>query len=306
MGLVVAGFVFILTLGFVALWYTGTYGKDAVIRNRLTGIKDTQTEDWDNPLSLPFRVRVVKPFEDKIILFVSSLLPVNVRASVDRKLSQAGNPRGMRSAAFIAAAGIGSISAGILTLVVTLFVGVGPLRSLGYAIGAGVLIVLVSALWLYTSARNRVRLIERELPDAIDLLVVSVEAGLGFDQAMSKITERMKGPLAEEFAKALQEMKLGKQRNIALRDLARRTGSQTLSTFVAMIVQATQMGVSIGRVLRIQSDSQRRERRQKAEELAMQAPIKMLFPLVFCIFPALFVVILGPGVIQIYQTLLKR
>jgi len=305
-GLVVAGFVFILTLGFVALWYTGTYGKDAVIRNRLTGIKDTQTEDWDNPLSLPFRVRVVKPFEDKIILFVSSLLPVNVRASVDRKLSQAGNPRGMRSAAFIAAAGIGSISAGILTLVVTLFVGVGPLRSLGYAIGAGVLIVLVSALWLYTSARNRVRLIERELPDAIDLLVVSVEAGLGFDQAMSKITERMKGPLAEEFAKALQEMKLGKQRNIALRDLARRTGSQTLSTFVAMIVQATQMGVSIGRVLRIQSDSQRRERRQKAEELAMQAPIKMLFPLVFCIFPALFVVILGPGVIQIYQTLLKR
>ncbi len=306
MGLVVAGFVFILTLGFVVLWYVAAYGKDAVIRSRLTGIKDVQTEDWDNPLSLPFRVRVIKPFEDKIILFVSSLLPVNVRASIDRKLSQAGNPRGMRSGAFIAVAGIGALSASILTFLVCLFVRVGPLRSLGYSLGAGVLIVLISVLWLYTSARNRVRLIERALPDAIDLLVVSVEAGLGFDQAMSKITERMKGPLAEEFAKALQEMKLGKQRNIALRDLARRTGSQTLSTFVAMIVQATQMGVSIGRVLRIQSDSQRRERRQKAEELAMQAPIKMLFPLVFCIFPALFVVILGPGVIQIYQTLLKR
>ncbi|MDP2859995.1 MAG: type II secretion system F family protein [Bacillota bacterium] len=180
------------------------------------------------------------------------------------------------------------------------------LRTIVYSLGLGVLVVLIFVVWLYSSALKRVRRIERALPDAIDLLVVSVEAGLGFDQAMSKMTERMKGSLAEEFAKALQEMKLGKQRHVALRDLARRTGSQTLSTFVAMIVQATQMGVSIGRVLRIQSDSQRRERCRRAEELAMQAPTKMLFPLVFCIFPALFVVILGPGVIQIYETLIKR
>ena len=306
MGLVFAGFVFILTFGFVMLWYLATYGKDAVIRSRLSGIKDTQTEDWDNPLSLPFSLRVVKPFEDKIILFVSSLLPVNVKARIDRKLSQAGNPRGMRSGAFIAVTSVGALSVSTLALLAGLFTGAGPVRPLAYSAGSGLLVILVTVMWLYTSARNRVRKIERALSDAIDLLVVSVEAGLGFDQAMSKITERMKGPLAEEFGKALKEMSLGKQRHVALRDLARRTGSQTLSTFVAMIVQATQMGVSIGRVLRIQSDSQRRERRQKAEELAMQAPIKMLFPLVFCIFPALFVVILGPGVIQIYQTLLQR
>jgi len=305
-GLVVAGFVFILAFCFIMLWYLATYGKDAVIRNRLSGIKDTQTEDWDNPLSLPFRVRVIKPFEDKVILFVSSLLPVNVKASIDRKLSQAGNPRGMRSGAFIAVTSLSALSLMALVLLISLWIGAGVLRSLAYSLGTGVLVVLFAVLWLDTSASSRVRRIERALPDAIDLLVVSVEAGLGFDQAMSKITERMNGPLAEEFAKALQEMKLGKQRHIALRDLARRTGSQTLSTFVAMIVQATQMGVSIGRVLRIQSDSQRRARRQKAEEMAMRAPIKMLFPLVFCIFPALFVVILGPGMIQIYQSLIKR
>jgi tight adherence protein C len=305
-GLVVAGFVFILAFCFIMLWYLATYGKDAVIRTRLSGIKDTQTEDWNNPLSLPFRVRVIKPFEDKVILFVSSLLPVNVKASIDRKLSQAGNPRGMKSGAFIAVTSLSTLSLTVIALLIGLWIGAGVLRTIAYSLGLGVLVVLIFVVWLYTSASGSVKRIERALPDAIDLLVVSVEAGLGFDQAISKITERMKGPLAEEFAKALQDMKLGKQRHVALRDLARRTGSQTLSTFVAMIVQATQMGVSIGRVLRIQSDSQRRERRQRAEELAMQAPIKMLFPLVFCIFPALFVVILGPGVIQIYETLMKR
>jgi hypothetical protein len=149
-GLVVAGFVFILSFSFIMLWYLATYGKDAVIRNRLSTIKDTQTEDWDNPLSLPFRVRVIKPFEDKVILFVSSLLPVNLKASVDRKLAQAGNPHGMRSGAFIAVSCLSALFLTLLTLFISLWVGAGVLRTLAYSLGAGVAVILISMLWLYT------------------------------------------------------------------------------------------------------------------------------------------------------------
>ena len=152
------------------------------------------------------------------------------------------------------------------------------------------------------SDRRQVQ-IQKSLPDTLDLLCVSVEAGLGFDAAVAKVVEKSTGPLAEEFGRLLQEIRMGKPRRAALKDMAHRSQVEDLSTFITAIIQADQLGVSIGNVLNIQSQEMRRKRRQRAEEAAMKAPIKMLFPLIFFIFPALFVVLLGPALIQIMEAL---
>jgi tight adherence protein C len=136
------------------------------------------------------------------------------------------------------------------------------------------------------------------LPDVLDLLTVSVEAGLGFDQAVVKVIEKFKGPLAEEFHRTLQEVRMNKPRREALRALADRVGIDDLTAFIAALIQADQLGVSIAKVLRIQSDQMRIKRRQRAEEQAQKASIKMLFPLIFFIFPAMFIVLLGPAVLS--------
>ena len=141
--------------------------------------------------------------------------------------------------------------------------------------------------------------IRRVLPDTLDLLTVSVEAGLGLDGAMQKVVEKLRSPLSDEMVRALQEMRIGKLRVEALRNMAKRARVQELTTFVAAICQADQLGVSIAHVLKVQSDTLRTVRSQKAREAASKLPVKMLFPLVFCIFPALFVIILAPGVINI-------
>jgi tight adherence protein C len=133
----------------------------------------------------------------------------------------------------------------------------------------------------------------------LDLLTVSVEAGLGFDQALLKIVEKTKGPLTEECIRVLHEIRIGKARRDALREMGKRTGVEDLQTFVAAIIQADQLGVSIGNVLRIQSRQLRQKRRQKAEEKAQKAPVKMLIPMILFIFPSLFILLLGPGVLQL-------
>ena len=136
-------------------------------------------------------------------------------------------------------------------------------------------------------------------PDALDLLTISVEAGLGFDAALAKVVEKMSGPLIDEFRQALAEVRMGRTRRDALRDVATRADDQSLTNFIGAIVQAEQLGVPIAKVLQIQSQQLRIVRRQRAEEAAAKAPIKMLFPMVGCIFPTLFIVILGPAVITV-------
>ena len=141
------------------------------------------------------------------------------------------------------------------------------------------------------------------IPDALDLLTISVRAGLGFDAALGKVVEKLQGPLSDEFRRALAEVRVGKARRDALRDIVPRTEVAPLTNFIGAIIQAEQLGVSISKVLQVQSEQLRIERRQRAEEQAAKAPIKMLFPLVGCIFPSLFIVILGPALILIVQNL---
>ncbi len=151
--------------------------------------------------------------------------------------------------------------------------------------------------------KKRQKAILMMIPDALDLLTISVRAGLGFDAALGKVVEKLKGPLSDEFRRALAEVRVGKARREALRDIVARTEVVPLTNFIGAIIQAEQLGVSISKVLQVQSEQLRIERRQRAEEQAAKAPIKMLFPLVGCIFPSLFIVILGPAIILIVQNL---
>ena len=147
--------------------------------------------------------------------------------------------------------------------------------------------------------RSRRETIRAELPDALDLLAVSVEAGLGFDGAVTKLTEHMDGPLIDEFALMLSEIRVGETRSVALRKMAERVDAVEVSNFVRAVVQAEQLGISLGRILRVQANDTRNRRQAAAEEKAMKAPIKMLFPTVFFIFPAMFIIILGPAMLHI-------
>jgi tight adherence protein C len=163
----------------------------------------------------------------------------------------------------------------------------------------GVLGFMAPTFVLNAKVRSRQAAVAAELPDALDLLSVSVEAGLGFDGAVQKLTEHMKGPLIEEFELALGEMRIGESRQEALKKMAERSASPEMASFVRAIIQADQLGISLGRILRIQAGDTRLKRQLLAEEKAMKAPIKMLFPTVAFIFPAMFIVILGPAFLNL-------
>jgi tight adherence protein C len=153
-------------------------------------------------------------------------------------------------------------------------------------------------------ARARQRAIQKQLPDVMDLLTISVEAGLGFDAAMAQVTKNVPGSLSEEFSRLLQEVQIGVSRADAFRHLGDRTDVPELQSFVLSMIQADLFGVSIANVLRAQSRELRQKRRQRAEEIAQKIPVKLLFPMIFLVLPSLFIVILGPGAIKIYHQLL--
>ena len=218
----------------------------------------------------------------------------------------AGNPGDIRVADWLGIKAIGAIAGAIL-----FFVLFGVIGILGFPFFIGVLFGVIGGFfgytipefWLGGRIKKRQKAILLMIPDALDLLTISVRAGLGFDAALSKVVEKLPGPLSVEFRRALAEVRVGKARRDALRDIIPRTEVAPLTNFIGAIVQAEQLGVSISKVLQVQSEQLRIERRQRAEEQAAKAPIKMLFPLVGCIFPSLFIVILGPAIILIVLNL---
>jgi len=211
-------------------------------------------------------------------------------AKLRRQLTLAGNPGDLKPQEFI----VLKLTICALTLVAGFLLPISFLNVVILAAAAW----LAPELYLHEKIKNRQLAITLAIPDVLDLLTVSVEAGLGFDAAVAKVIEKVEGPLADEFRRMLYEMRIGRSRREALRDLSERTGVPYLQNFASAVIQADQLGVSISKVLRIQSQEIRRQRRQKAEEEAMKAPIKMLLPLVALVFPSLFIVLLGPAILQ--------
>jgi tight adherence protein C len=247
---------------------------------------------------LPFSQRVLSPLGDRLAGWTLKLHPKTTVDGVSARLLAAGLGRKISPTTFLAfksALALGGLVLGAL------FGGAaaGPGGVLFAAIALAGIGFIAPDFVVSGKARSRKDRIRAELPDALDLMAVSVEAGMGFDGALSKLTEHMQGPLSDEFALTLGEIRIGESRQDALKKLSDRTNTPELSSFVRSIIQADQLGISLGRILRVQATDSRLKRQAAAEEKAMKAPIKMLFPTVLFIFPAMFLVILGPAFLNL-------
>ncbi|MFB0533955.1 MAG: type II secretion system F family protein [Anaerolineae bacterium] len=254
-------------------------------------------------LSQPFSQRVIKPLIQGSAQFIGRFAPQRNIEEIRHKLELAGRPYGWGPTEFLGVRGLAGILLATMTfLLLTLTGQYLPKRFLATLVAGGLGFYLLPTLWLLSKIRARQDKLVKALPDALDLLTISVEAGLGFDAAMSKVAEKWENELSMAFNRVIQEIQMGKLRREALRDMADRMDVPDVSSFVAAIIQADQLGVSIAKVLRIQSEQMRIRRRQRAEEKAHQAPVKMLFPMAFLIFPALFIVLLGPALLVVMRS----
>jgi tight adherence protein C len=251
-------------------------------------------------LSQPFSQRVIRPMLLTLSKGFSKLSPAKSRAAAELQLELAGRPNNWGATEF---SGLRIFVALVLGVLIFLLA---TLSSPAWAILYGAVAALVGyfmpVLWLRSKIRQRQSEIIKTLPDALDLLTITVEAGLGFDGAIQKVGDKWDNQLSKGFAKVVQEMRLGVPRRVALKNMDESMGVPDVTTFVAAIIQAETLGVSIAKILRVQSEQMRIRRRQRAEELANQAPIKMLFPMAFLIFPALFIILLGPAALIIMET----
>ncbi len=300
LALVIAGIVFVA----VVLLVVGlSRPRASAMEARIESLRQRVATGDMPELALPFGDRVLRPTVQGFGKLLSNLLPATFLAGVQKSLVMAGSS--MTAATFVS----------IWALTIGLFasLGVGALVVMGGSLGGqgilGVMILIVIGfsipnLWLTRTVSSRKGRIVKSLPDTMDLITTCVEAGLGLDAALAKVSETMKGPLAEEVGHTLREVAMGRLRREALQDLGERTGVEDLASFVNAIIQAEQMGASIGQVLRVQADQMRTRRRQRAERLAHEAPVKMMLPLVLFIFPAFMLVILGPAAIRISEQLM--
>ena len=247
--------------------------------------------------------RVLGPFSRYAIHLSARVAPSSIRAKAADELAKAGDPITIEQ--YLAIRTAAMIGAPVLFLVYLNRTG-GHLDGMG-VMWLGALFMAGSRLssWLVRKRmQKRKDAVLRALPTALDLITVCMEAGLSFDSGLAKVVEKTRGPLSDEFGRVLYEMQVGKARREALKDMATRLDTRDVSSFVAAIVQADQMGMALGPVMRAQSDDVRMRRRQHAEEQAMKAPVKMLFPLIFCILPSMILVVLGPGLQTMFTQVL--
>ena len=255
-------------------------------------------------LSQPFRERVLIPFMRRVGELSVRFTPQKVLEDTTKKLEMAGNPGRVDAATFLATRFVGAVFFGGLMAAI-LFLS--PNRWPFSRIALTVMIFIILGfffpqLWLQSRINRRQKEIRKAMPDALDLLTICVEAGLGFDAAMSKVSEKWENELSYAFARAIREVQLGKTRRESLRDMADRLGIPEMTSFVAAVIQSEILGVSLAKVLRIQSDQMRIKRRQRAEEEAHKAPVKMILPMAFLTFPSIMIILMTPAGIQIMRT----
>src|SRR3954451_7294110 len=295
--------------GAILLIAFGLAGSSPVdpVQARLSQLGTMQAKNLEElELQQPFLERTLRPLATRLSGTVARVTSQSFSERTEKRLALAGHPGNLRVGDWLGIKAIAAMVGAILffliaALLMKNFMMAILLTPVGLLMG-----YTVPEFWLGGRVRKRQHAILLQIPDALDLLTISVRAGLGFDGALGKVVEKLKGPLTDEFRRALAEIRVGKARRDSLRDIVPRTEVQALSNFIGAIIQAEQLGVSISKVLQVQSEQLRIERRQRAEEQAAKAPIKMLFPLVRCIFPSLFIVILGPALILIAQNLGSR
>lgn len=256
-------------------------------------------------LSQPFIERVVYPAARRFGEFAQRFTPAQAVIDTRKRLEMAAAPRWLEPTLFLASRFV--IGIGLATLMVFVFSisansDLFSFTSLLIILAVGVVGFFLPTLMVGRNIGRRQHLILHAMPDALDLLTISVEAGLGFDAALKKVTEKWDNELAVAFGRVLQEVQLGKLRREALRDMADRIDLPEMDSFVAAVIQSEQLGVSMARVLRVQADAMRVKRRQRAEESAQKAPVKMLVPMIFLIFPTIVIVLIGPAILQFMRS----
>lgn len=303
--LLLLGFVFLAVLFIFLAIYQITFGSRLEMSRRVVEVVGQRRPTIrEKELSEPIMKRVFRPLLNSMVRIVSRMLPSEKEASLSKKIIMAGKPGGFGPREFTA------IKLILAVCGPAAFILAEPLLNWNYGNWLAATATSALAGWfmpdifLHKKISERKNEVEKTMPDVLDMITVSMEAGMGFDGAILKVVEKSKGVLASEFLIVLQECKMGKSRKDALRDMANRIDVDDFSTFAGSVIMADQLGIGIGNVLRLHSDQVRRRRRQRAEEKAMKAPVKMMIPMVTCIFPTIFVVLLGPAAISLYQTFL--
>jgi len=271
------------------------------VKTRLQTIRNDMGPLTDEVYSRSFTDRVVKPALDGIGKFLMRLAPAEMVSNLEKKIIMAGRPYGLSAKNWFGIQAVATVALPLLVVFLMLQAKADIGKTILLAAAVCTMGVMIPNLILNGKIRDRQKSVLKTMPDVMDLLTVSVEAGLGFDAALSKVVDKMPGTLSEEFKVLLQEIKVGKSRKEAMYQMAERIGIPDFRSFINAVIQADQLGVSLGRVLRIQSDQIRNNRRQRIQEKAMKAPIKMLIPMVVFIFPVIFIVLLGPTVLTLMK-----
>ncbi|HEY8953570.1 MAG TPA: type II secretion system F family protein [Candidatus Dormibacteraeota bacterium] len=295
-------FAVIVGLGVLMIFYglsrTPSTNTAQMVQQRLSvygaGGSDKPLSIEEVELSRPFSERFLRPAIERLGSLLSRSTPQKARQDLDNRLELAGRPGNLTPADFGAIRLVAAAIMAAVGLLIGLLLGTPVYMVISLAIGA-VLGYYLPVLWLKQKVDARRAAIQKGLPDAMDLLVIAVDAGLGFDAALARVTDKYKNALSDMFAKVLREVSLGRPRLEAMDEMGRSSGVDDLHNFIQAIIQSEQFGTGIGKILRIQADEMRRKRRQRAQEKAAQATLKMMLPMVGCIFPTLWIVLLGPA-----------
>jgi tight adherence protein C len=297
--LLIAGFA-ATTIILIAVGLTSpTTSDDVAIRLEEFASRSAPLTLEEIELSQPFSQRIMLPILKGLASFVTRFTPTSTLEATRHNLEMAGRPNNWGPTEFFGARAAAGLLLAVFAFLLTSVTGQTLLIRLGALVLGFVMGYLLPSMWLGGKIRQRQNEVLKAMPDALDLLTICVEAGLGFDAAMAKVAEKWDNALSQAFSRVIQEIRLGKLRREALREMDRSTGVPDITSFVAAVIQADQLGVSMAKVMRIQSEQMRIKRRQRAEEQAHQAPVKMLFPLVFLIFPSIYIVLLGPAVLVV-------
>ncbi len=280
---------------FIGLARTPSSSQAVNVQQRLAaygGEKPLSIEEIE--LQRPFSERVLRPAIERLGTLLSRSTPQKARQDLLNRLELAGRPANLTPEDFAAVRLVAAAVFGAIGLLLGFLLGGGLYLIISFVVGV-ILGYYVPVLWLKQKVDGRKSEIQKGLPDALDLLVICVDAGLGFDAALARVTDKYKNALSELLSKALREVSLGRPRLEALDEMGRNSGVEDLHNFMQAVIQSEQFGTGIGKILRIQADEMRRKRRQRAQEKAAQATLKMMLPMVGCIFPTLWIVLLGPA-----------